>query len=83
MLPRRTFIALLALLFVGGVAVQAPTAAATERPALLAPADKVFITASGDKYHRDGCRHLRKSKIETTRGEAEKAGKTACKVCKP
>ena len=83
MFPRRILIGALALLFVGGVAVPPPSAEAADRPALLAPTDKVFVTDSGDKYHREGCRPVRKSKMETTRAEAEKSGKKACKVCKP
>jgi hypothetical protein len=45
--------------------------------------DIVYITASGETYHRDGCRFLKQSKIKTTRGEAEKSKKQPCKVCKP
>lgn len=61
----------------GALAAQPPTLAQGK------PADVVYVTRTGDKYHRDGCRHLAKSKIKTTRGEAEKTGKQACKVCRP
>lgn len=43
----------------------------------------VYITNSGDKYHRDGCRYLKKSRIAIDLSEARQRGKTACKVCKP
>ena len=43
----------------------------------------VYITKTGEKYHRDGCRYLRQSKIKTTKKEAIKNGYGACKVCKP
>ena len=43
----------------------------------------VYVTKSGEKYHKDGCQYLSKSKIETTLSEALKNGYDACKVCKP
>lgn len=43
----------------------------------------VYITKTGEKYHKDGCRYLRQSKIKTTKKEAIKNGYGACKVCKP
>ena len=44
--------------------------------------DIVYITATGDKYHRAGCPHL-KSAIPTTREKAIATGYTPCNVCKP
>lgn len=43
----------------------------------------VYITKTGEKYHKDGCRYLRQSKIKTTKQKATKQGYTACKICKP
>lgn len=43
----------------------------------------VYITKSGKKYHRSGCRYLRKSKIAIKLKEAKRRGYTPCKVCKP
>ena len=43
----------------------------------------VYITRTGEKYHKDGCRYLRQSKIKTTKKEAVKNGYEACKICKP
>ena len=43
----------------------------------------VYITRTGHKYHRDGCRHLSKSKIPIKRSEAKKRGYTPCSVCIP
>ena len=43
----------------------------------------VYITNSGAKYHRDGCRYLNKSRIETTLTAAKAKGYTPCSVCKP
>lgn len=43
----------------------------------------VYITRTGEKYHRGSCRYLSKSKISTTKSQAVKNGYGACKVCKP
>lgn len=42
----------------------------------------VYITNTGSKYHRDGCRYL-KSRIPMQRAKAIGAGYEACKVCRP
>ena len=44
---------------------------------------KVYITRTGYKYHRSGCRYLSRSKIATSKSNAIKQGYTACKVCRP
>ncbi len=43
----------------------------------------VYITETGAKYHRSGCRYLSKSKIETTLSKATAKGYEPCKVCNP
>lgn len=43
----------------------------------------VYITNTGEKYHRGSCRWLQWSKIATTRYAAEYDGYTPCKVCRP
>lgn len=43
----------------------------------------VYITDTGSKYHRDGCRYLSKSKIKITLKEAVERGYTPCSVCDP
>lgn len=45
--------------------------------------DIVYITETGDKYHRSNCRYLSQSKIPIERREAIRQGYTACSVCKP
>lgn len=45
--------------------------------------DIVYVTKTGSKYHRAGCRYLKKSYREITRTEAKEQGYTACSVCKP
>src|SRR5579859_1316826 len=43
----------------------------------------VYVTRTGKKYHRDGCRHLNASKIRISLKHAKAKGYTACKVCHP
>jgi hypothetical protein len=41
----------------------------------------VYITKTGQRYHRDGCSSLRRSRIPMTRTEALKRGLTLCRRC--
>jgi hypothetical protein len=43
----------------------------------------VYITATGQKYHRATCRYLNESNIPIGLSEAKGLGYDACKVCKP
>lgn len=43
----------------------------------------VYITKTGTKYHRSGCRYLAHSKIKKTLKWAKSHGYDPCKVCKP
>lgn len=43
----------------------------------------VYTTDTGEKYHRDGCVSLRKSKHETTLAQAKSIGYQPCKLCRP
>ncbi len=43
----------------------------------------VYITDTGSKYHRPGCRYLDQSKHEVDYDYAVANGYVACKVCKP
>lgn len=45
-------------------------------------ATTVYVTKSGKKYHRAGCRHLSKSKIAIELDKAKKSY-SPCSVCKP
>jgi hypothetical protein len=53
----------------------------------LEAADKkeetVYITRAGERYHRESCQHLRRSKIAVSKKEALANGYTPCRVCKP
>jgi endonuclease YncB( thermonuclease family) len=53
------------------------------RPAAGKASGVVFITSTGRKYHREGCRELDASKKPITRGLAEVQGYTPCSKCKP
>jgi hypothetical protein len=76
-------------LLVGGMAIVSP--AALDRLQLVTSVEAqqdpakitVYITRTGEKYHREGCRHLSRSKIATTLKEAVARGFGACSVCKP
>lgn len=43
----------------------------------------VYITKSGKKYHRAGCKYLKSSQIKISKKEAIKKGYTPCSVCNP
>ncbi len=43
----------------------------------------VYVTETGEKYHRDGCSYLSKSKIESSLADAKAEGHTPCSRCKP
>lgn len=43
----------------------------------------VYITKTGTKYHRAGCRYLKDSKIPIKKSEAISRGYTPCSVCRP
>ena len=48
-----------------------------------ASGDTVYVTATGTKYHRAGCRYLKESSIAMSRSDAIAQGYTPCKVCNP
>ena len=45
--------------------------------------DIVYITPTGKKYHKLGCRYLNENPIPISRQEAIVQGYTPCSVCKP
>jgi biopolymer transport protein ExbD len=76
------FLLLAALLWLGPtqhVVAQQLTAQQSQDPQSVT----VYITKTGKKYHKDGCRYLAASKIKTTLKEAKANGYTPCKVCHP
>ena len=47
------------------------------------PAQNVYVTKTGEKYHKSTCHYLKNSKKEITLAMALEQGLTACSVCKP
>lgn len=43
----------------------------------------VYVTKTGEKYHRDGCQYLRKSQIAISLSSAKSQGYTPCSKCSP
>ena len=43
----------------------------------------VNITKTGEKYHKENCRYLRKSSYSINLSDAKARGYKACTVCKP
>lgn len=43
----------------------------------------VYVTKTGEKYHRDGCRYLSRSRIAITLKDAVARGLGPCSICKP
>jgi len=59
-------------------AVSQPTPPPTQKKDVT-----VYVTRTGEKYHRDGCRYLSKSRIPTSLSEAKAEGYGPCSVCNP
>lgn len=58
---------------------EAPTT--FSEPAQKESSDICYVTASGTKYHKDGCSYLKKSKTKMTVNEAESCGYSPCSRC--
>lgn len=79
---RRTILlpVVVSLLFGLACAGSQPQAA---RASASPKATVVYVTKTGAKYHVDGCRYLRQSRIPMKLEDAKKAGYTPCSVCRP
>lgn len=62
-------------------AAQAEAQRQAEAAAAQSNEQTVYITNTGSKYHRNGCRHLKKSQIPISLSKAQAQGYTACKNC--
>lgn len=64
-----------------------PAAQKTVSQPTSPPAQKkdvtVYVTRTGKKYHRDGCRYLSKSQIPISLSDAKAEGYGPCSVCNP
>lgn len=58
------------------------SSSAVPAPSSSGGGDTVYVTKSGECYHRDGCSSLRKSKIPMSRGEAA-SRYSPCSNCRP
>jgi len=58
-------------------------AAPAPQPQQEQATETVYVTRTGSKYHRDGCRYLSQSKIPMTKQAAIANGYSACSVCRP
>ncbi len=66
---------------IGGLAEPLHQAGTTET--VVAPQETiVYVTRTGKKYHRKGCRYLRRSKIPMERSLAQRIY-LPCFVCRP
>ncbi len=63
------------------IATAAPTVKKTANPS--GGSTTVYITDTGEKYHKSGCRYLSKSKHAISLEKARAQGYTPCSVCKP
>lgn len=43
----------------------------------------VYVTKTGKKYHRTGCKYLARSQIPISLGDAKSQGYTPCSICNP
>lgn len=60
-----------------------PAAASPVAASVQPKNETVYITRTGKKFHRNGCRSLSRSKIPIKRADALAGGFSACKVCRP
>ena len=65
-----------------------PIAGATSQyrltPATITPVEEtVYVTKTGEKYDRNGCQYLSKSKRAIGLSDAKAAGYSPCSRCKP
>jgi hypothetical protein len=77
---KRVVLALILFIFtVGSLGCSQPSVVTIQAPMAVT----VYVTNSGEKYHRDGCRYLSKSKVPIDRLEARATGYAPCAICKP
>lgn len=62
-------------------ATPAPTVAPVSSDSQETNSYTVYITETGEKYHRSGCQYLRNSKIEISLETAKARGYTPCSKC--
>ena len=75
----------LAGLVVGPAGCREATEEPEAQPAVESEAETVtvYVTETGEKYHRVGCATLRKSRQEMSLEDAKAEGYTPCSKCNP
>lgn len=66
-----------------GILILFTVICALPQPVMSAGNDIVVVTPKGKKYHRMGCRTVRKSYRQLTVAQAQNQGYKPCKVCEP
>jgi len=78
---------ILTFVFAVFMLVSLPAVAVAQQPAPLQQTQTkeqtVYVTKTGKKYHREGCRYLLQSKIPMKLEDAKAKGYEPCKVCHP
>lgn len=64
-------------------AAPTPTPAPARAPVSTSTEKTVYITKTGNKYHKSGCSYLKNSKIAISLNSAKENGYTACSRCNP
>lgn len=65
----------------GGVVYRGDSPKPTNIASYYSKENVVYITKSGKKYHKDGCRFLKSSKIMISLEQAQEDGLTPCSEC--
>jgi hypothetical protein len=65
----------------GGVVVRGERPKPKDIASYYKNEDIVYVTASGEKYHKDGCTYLKSSKIMMSLEQAVMEGKQPCSRC--
>lgn len=64
-------------------ATEAPPTSPAAEPQRDESSITVYVTDTGERYHRADCQYLRYSKHAVSLKEAKRQGYTPCKVCRP
>lgn len=80
---RKLFLTLVAFLCLAGMPAVVPAQQSAPQKATDTKAVTVYITRTGKKYHRDGCRYLKNSRIPVSLKDAKTQGYTPCSICRP
>jgi competence protein ComEC len=80
---RRILLSLVALLLLLAPGATLPAQQPAPQQQAQTKEQTVYVTRTGKRYHRDGCRYLSQSRIPVSLKDAKAKGYTACMVCRP